>query len=107
MKSKFIYLVILVAGLMMAGSVGNMAYGQTQEIQTKLKTAKYTCPTHPDIVTDMPGKCPKCGAQLVQKTDMKQMSEPPAMMIDTPKMKNDTATRKIEPIVPDTTSKKK
>ena len=107
MKSKFIYLVILVAGLMMAGSMGNIAYGQTQEIQAKLKTAKYTCPTHPEIVTDLPGKCPKCGAQLVQKSDMKQMAEPPAMMNDKPMMKKDTATRKMEPMVPDTTSKKK
>lgn len=108
MKRKFIYLVILVAGLMMSGSMGNMVYGQTQETQTKLKTVKYTCPTHSEIVADMPGKCPKCGAKLVQKTNMKQMSEPPAMKNDKPVMKKDTAAKKMEPMmVPDTTSKKK
>lgn len=26
---------------------------------------KYTCPMHPEIVKDAPGKCPKCGMQLV------------------------------------------
>lgn len=107
MKSKFIYLVILVAGLMITGSMGNMVYGQTQETQTKLKTVKYTCPTHSEIVTDMPGKCPKCGAELVQKTNIMQMPEPPAMKNDTAIMKTDTAATKMEPMVPDTTSKKK
>ena len=106
MKSKFIYLVILVAGLMIAGSMSNMVYGQTQETQAKLKTAKYTCPTHPEIVADMPGKCPKCGAQLVQKTNSMQMPESPSMKNDKPAMKKDTAARKMEPMVPDTTSKK-
>jgi len=107
MKSKFIYLVILVAGLIISDSISNMVYGQTQEVQTKLKTSKYTCPTHPEIVTDMPGKCPKCGTQLAQKTNMMQMPEPPAMKNDEPAMKKDTAATKMEPMVPDTTSKKK
>jgi hypothetical protein len=32
-------------------------------------TAKYvyTCPMHPDVMTDKPGKCPKCGMTLVKK----------------------------------------
>lgn len=99
MKRKFIYLLILVAGLMISGSISNVVYGQTQETQANLKIAKYTCPTHTEVVADMPGKCPKCGADLVQKTDM-QMPEDPAM-------KKDTAAVKMEPMVPDTTSKKK
>lgn len=27
----------------------------------------YTCPMHPEIVSDAPGKCPKCGMALVLK----------------------------------------
>jgi len=27
----------------------------------------YTCPMHPDIIKDKPGKCPKCGMTLVAK----------------------------------------
>ncbi len=29
---------------------------------------QYTCPMHPDVVQDKPGKCPKCGMSLVKKT---------------------------------------
>ena len=26
---------------------------------------KYTCPMHPEVVSDQPGRCPKCGMDLV------------------------------------------
>jgi hypothetical protein len=28
---------------------------------------KYTCEMHPEVTSDTPGKCPKCGMDLVQK----------------------------------------
>ena len=28
---------------------------------------KYTCSMHPEVVQDKPGKCPKCGMELVEK----------------------------------------
>jgi len=30
-------------------------------------SAIYTCPMHPDVAQDKPGKCPKCGMNLVEK----------------------------------------
>lgn len=30
----------------------------------------YTCPMHPDVVSDRPGKCPKCGMTLVPKAQI-------------------------------------
>jgi len=27
----------------------------------------YTCPMHPDVNSDKPGKCPKCGMDLIAK----------------------------------------
>jgi hypothetical protein len=27
----------------------------------------YTCPMNPDVVSDKPGKCTKCGMNLVEK----------------------------------------
>lgn len=34
---------------------------------TTAPAAKYTCPMHPEIVADAPGRCPKCGMNLVPK----------------------------------------
>jgi YHS domain-containing protein len=42
----------------------------------------YTCPMHPEVQSDQPGKCPKCGMNLVKK-DMPQaqgMMMPPGQM---------------------------
>ena len=33
----------------------------------KGKAVQYTCPMHPEVVQDKPGKCPKCGMDLVEK----------------------------------------
>ncbi len=27
---------------------------------------KYTCPMHPEVMSNKPGKCPKCGMELVK-----------------------------------------
>lgn len=35
------------------------------------KGKKYTCPMHPEVQSDQPGNCPKCGMKLVEK-DKKQ-----------------------------------
>ena len=38
--------------------------GHDQE-QEQAKKQKYTCPMHPEIMTEQPGNCPKCGMKLV------------------------------------------
>src|SRR5437660_8518476 len=35
------------------------------------KKQKYTCPMHPEVITDHPGDCPKCGMTLVPKEERK------------------------------------
>jgi FtsP/CotA-like multicopper oxidase with cupredoxin domain len=66
----------------------------TQKPKTKIKTEipvktekpsaeVYTCPMHPDVISDKPGNCPKCGMKLVKqskkteenKTDKKETAE--------------------------------
>jgi hypothetical protein len=44
---------------------------------TKTKKAvpakvQYTCTMDPDVITNKPGKCPKCGMTLVKKVDTKK-----------------------------------
>lgn len=43
----------------------------------KVKPAKvqYTCTMHPEVLSDKPGKCPKCGMALVKKEPAKKKTE--------------------------------
>ena len=38
----------------------------------------YTCPHHPDVVSATPGKCPKCGMDLVPRKPEPPPTESPA-----------------------------
>lgn len=37
----------------------------------------YTCPMHPEVMSDKPGRCPKCGMNLVQSEKLKAQSAMP------------------------------
>lgn len=41
--------------------------GMQQNKQQQSGGEQYTCPMHPEIVSDRPGNCPKCGMTLVKK----------------------------------------
>lgn len=38
-------------------------------------TKTYTCTMHPDVISDKPGECPKCGMDLELKEDDKKKDE--------------------------------
>jgi hypothetical protein len=40
-----------------------------------MAAVKYTCKMHPEVISDTPGKCPKCGMALVKmdNSSMKKM----------------------------------
>lgn len=40
------------------------AQSKAGKTDTTKHTSLYTCPKHPDVVSDKPGKCPKCGMAL-------------------------------------------
>lgn len=99
MKSKLFYSLILAAGLMFMNFSASQVYGQQEPNKlVKPQTVWYTCPMHPEVVQDHPGKCPKCGMELVVKKDLP--SENKNLGKDSPKMNT-------EPILPDTTNTKK
>ena len=41
---------------------------QQKPVKKQTAPAKvYTCPMHPEVKSDKPGKCPKCGMNLEEK----------------------------------------
>lgn len=64
MKKLIVLLFVLTAG--------TFSFAQTAKPKSPGKsdsTAKYvyTCTMHPEVMTDKPGSCPKCGMTLVKK----------------------------------------
>jgi hypothetical protein len=40
--------------------------------KAKIDDQGYVCPMHPEVTGPMPGRCPKCGMELVPGSDQRQ-----------------------------------
>jgi len=60
---KKVVLFLALAALMAAGTT---ACSGSKKADAKTAVV-YTCPMHPEVQSDKPGKCPKCGMDLVEK----------------------------------------
>jgi len=47
-----------------SGSSNTHNHSEKQNVNTEVY---YTCTMHPEVHSDKPGKCPKCGMELVKK----------------------------------------
>lgn len=49
--------------------IGNLANVSAQNTTPKKEASKveYTCSMHPEVISNKPGTCPKCGMELVVK----------------------------------------
>jgi len=100
MKSKILFPLVFFAGLLFVSlSVYPINSGSPDNKTVIQQGVKYTCPTHPEVVQDVPGSCPKCGMALVEKKEMPALDMPRAkdsviMNQDDTKVKQDTATFK-------------
>ena len=65
--------IIFLAIALLIGSIGVFAQEKAGKKDTVQHTVLYTCPMHPDVSSTKPGKCAKCGADLVlsKKEQMK------------------------------------
>ena len=50
-------------GYQNAGSLSNQK--TVTKNQNMAATKTYTCSMHPEVISDKPGKCPKCGMELI------------------------------------------
>jgi len=48
-----------------SGQMKGAGHGSEMEQMEKQGEARYSCPMHPDQVSDKPGRCPECGMNLV------------------------------------------
>ncbi len=53
-------------------NAGTAISDSTKTKKVKPEKVQYTCTMHPEVLSDKPGKCPKCGMALVKKTDAKK-----------------------------------
>lgn len=75
-KSKLrglsVILIIAIVLVILAGAFVAFRHfsnpGQTTSVsESSSGQALYSCPMHPEVVSDKPGKCPKCGMNLELK----------------------------------------
>lgn len=70
-------ILILSLGIMAVGCTSNMQK-EKADTSEEMEQKVYTCTMHPEVEQSEPGKCPKCGMELVEKqmdTDTEQAKE--------------------------------
>ncbi|MCB8995513.1 MAG: hypothetical protein H6538_07890 [Bacteroidales bacterium] len=113
MKTTMIFLASLFMGLAfttVSFEVKAQETGKKMVTEQQL-TKNYTCPMHPEVIMDKPGKCPKCGMNMVEKTDkvqgeMHNMNDSCMMKHEHMKMMHDTDNMKNHDMKNDTASMK-
>ncbi len=74
---KVILMALVILYSAVAVFAAGMNHGKMTADTTKTKKVKsikvqYTCTMHPEVLSDKPGKCPKCGMALVKKEASKK-----------------------------------
>jgi len=57
--------ILFVAIALLITVTGVFAQAKVDRKGSKSAEVAYTCPMHPEVLLDKPGKCPKCGMELV------------------------------------------
>src|SRR5665647_239172 len=69
MKTKNLILIMLTLTVFIFAGVSAMGQNKSVTDTTKQDTVIYICTMHPEIQSNKPGTCPKCGMELVKKSE--------------------------------------
>ncbi|MDB5261225.1 MAG: hypothetical protein JWQ14_506 [Adhaeribacter sp.] len=80
MKKYFLKTGVAALGLTLivgcnSGETTNQQKDQT-EVNQKVAGLTYTCPMHPEVISQKPGKCPECGMNLEKATTGEHQHQP-------------------------------
>jgi cytochrome oxidase Cu insertion factor (SCO1/SenC/PrrC family) len=97
---------LIFCALLVYGASVSLVGGQTVQAQAtrRMKTpraARYVCPMHPDVTSDKPGRCPKCGMEFKVQTEADSQQAATANADVAAKGTTDEANLKLR--IPDTT----
>jgi hypothetical protein len=67
MKKSLIIFVFVLFTVTMFSSCRGSSTKEKQSTTKEVARVQYTCPMHPEVISDKPGNCPKCGMALVEK----------------------------------------
>ncbi len=67
MKKYLLTSVFVLFAVTMFSSCGNSSTKEKPASTEEVAKVRYTCPMHPEVISDEPGRCPVCGMTLVEK----------------------------------------
>ena len=67
--------IIFLTSLFLITSSALFAQAKAGNVDTTKSATYYTCPNHSDVMSKVPGKCPKCGMDLVLSSKEQMKAE--------------------------------